>query len=132
MLRSRAGTLHRLEPTATMLGVLAPEAFEPGARRMAIVPGDAIVAYTDGLPETRDGEGREFGIRRVEEICLSAAGEGGEGDGGTRLAAALVEEAARHREEGARVTDDTLVVEISLMGRGARVEVEAAKEVASR
>ncbi len=107
LVRSGAGALHRLEPTATMLGVLEPGVFACESRSMPIAPGDRIVAYTDGLPETRDAEGAELGMKRVEEIVGRAESD---------IRAALTTAAAAHRV--GRLADDMLVVEVELMGTG--------------
>lgn len=111
---SQDASLHQLGATATMLGVIEPLAFEAQARRLPLVPGDSIIAYTDGLHETRIGEGRELGIEHVERVVRDGPSGKTIADAGpTALAAALLRTASEHRV--GRVTDDTLIVEISIV-----------------
>ena len=58
-----------------MLGVLPPEAFDAANRpSCASGPGDAILAYTDGANEARDGERRQMiGIEGVRDLLAKAA-----------------------------------------------------------
>lgn len=106
-------TVHHLEGTAAMLGVLEPDQFTAGSRRMAIVPGDVVIAYTDGVSEARDENGAELGIARIESIIKR--------DRGVRpLSGVVVEAAATHR--AGHVTDDMLVVEITLSADETRVK----------
>jgi serine phosphatase RsbU (regulator of sigma subunit) len=105
------GTVHQLGTTATMLGVLENELFTHGEQSIPIVPGDVIIAYTDGLIETREQSGRDFGIPAVERIVREWRGTPQHHD--APLAHALMNAALRHRGTG-RVTDDTLIVEISV------------------
>lgn len=37
-------------------------------RRIALAPGDVFVAYTDGLTETRNRQGKEFGSSRLADV----------------------------------------------------------------
>ena len=74
--RADAGTIEPLESTAMMLGVLPPEAFEADQTELCVRPGDAIVAYTDGANEARDGERRQMiGINGVRDLLAEAAGD---------------------------------------------------------
>ncbi|MCC6322151.1 MAG: serine/threonine-protein phosphatase [Phycisphaerales bacterium] len=101
-------TIRWLEPTATMLGVLEPDLYDPASRSMAMVAGDRLVAFTDGLIETRDGRGEMFGIERVRDTIARAAGRLGPG----ALCDALILAAAAHR--AGRATDDVLVVDVEV------------------
>ena len=115
LLRSRTGAVHRLDPTATMLGVLEPEIYNPKSRRIGIVPGETLIAYTDGLPECRDEDGRELGMSRIEELLGVDSPRASIDGPAPRLAESIAQAAAAHRGgEGVRITDDMLVVEISL------------------
>jgi sigma-B regulation protein RsbU (phosphoserine phosphatase) len=44
------------------------DAAEYQEREVVIEPGDCLVLYTDGLVETRDVRGEEFGYERLEEV----------------------------------------------------------------
>jgi sigma-B regulation protein RsbU (phosphoserine phosphatase) len=68
LLRKRTGCIHRLESTGTVLGLTDRSRF--GRRTMSIEAGDVLVAYTDGITDATDAEGREWteaGIRQVLE-----------------------------------------------------------------
>ena len=57
-----------------MLGVLPPEAFDAAQTELCVGPGDAILAYTDGANEARDGERRQMiGIDGVRDLLAKAA-----------------------------------------------------------
>jgi hypothetical protein len=45
-----------------------------GTKRV-LDPGDVLVAYTDGIPDTRDFNGRKFGKLRLREAVLSILAE---------------------------------------------------------
>ena len=57
------GTLEWLPPTAPVVGLL--EAFNSESREIAFLAGDTLVAYTDGLTETRNSADDEFGADRL-------------------------------------------------------------------
>jgi sigma-B regulation protein RsbU (phosphoserine phosphatase) len=42
---------------------------------ITMVEGDALALYTDGLSETENGSGEEFGIDRLEQAYASRAGK---------------------------------------------------------
>ncbi len=52
-----------LEPTGPAIGLLRKPSFHESS--MALAPGDILVAYTDGLCETANARGEEFGFRRM-------------------------------------------------------------------
>jgi sigma-B regulation protein RsbU (phosphoserine phosphatase) len=68
-------------------------------------PGDVLVVYSDGVTETWDPDGEEFGEDKL--IALTIAKRGG---GAEDVQSAILAEIERF-EQGARATDDrTLVV----------------------
>ncbi len=68
MLVRADGTIERVDATGTLLGVLPDPEFQEVSLHLG--PGDALVLYTDGVTEARDG-GSQFG-----EAGLMAALEG--------------------------------------------------------
>jgi len=52
-----------LEPTGPVIGMLRKSSFQENV--MSLAPGDLLVAYTDGLCETANARGEEFGFRRM-------------------------------------------------------------------
>lgn len=113
LLRTAAGRIHHLGPTATMLGVLEADLYTPSAGNIDALPGDVIVVYTDGLIEARSPDGQEFGMNRVEGlVAAEPASSTAERAAGAHIAPNLAALAEAH--SAGRVTDDTLVVEIAI------------------
>jgi phosphoserine phosphatase RsbU/P len=63
------GRIDRLMPSGTVLGVFADSAYQQG--EFAIMPGDRLVFYTDGITEGRNTGGDEFGEDRIAESAVS-------------------------------------------------------------
>jgi sigma-B regulation protein RsbU (phosphoserine phosphatase) len=59
------GKLERLAATATVLGLF--ESWECAATDSALLPGDTLVLYTDGVTEAENADGEEFGECRLIE-----------------------------------------------------------------
>jgi len=57
------GSLERLTSTSTVIG-LFPD-WKCVTQRITLVPGDALVIYTDGVTEANDAAGNEFGEARL-------------------------------------------------------------------
>ncbi len=66
------GTVVSLAATSVPVGLVPVGTFAVEARR--IVPGDRLVLYTDGVTEAANGKGEFFGIARLREAVLGAAG----------------------------------------------------------
>jgi phosphoserine phosphatase RsbU/P len=61
---SRAdGRTELLQPTGPAVGILPDCSYSLGHVRLD--PGDALLMYTDGVPEARDTEGKLFGMERM-------------------------------------------------------------------
>jgi hypothetical protein len=106
-LRRASGEVEELGSTTMMLGVLPPEAFDPGERTLRFARGDAALAFTDGASEALDAAGhmlRPSGVRDVVAAARAA------------LADAVMDAVIRHRS--GQPTDDTLIVEVSLPQAG--------------
>nr|MBA3715866.1 serine/threonine-protein phosphatase [Pyrinomonadaceae bacterium] len=72
-----AGTVETLAPGGIPLGILSETEFREGRARLE--PGDALVIYSDGVTETQNPQGVEFGETRLKEVAVrnldaSAAG----------------------------------------------------------
>ncbi len=85
-----AGTAEELGSTGVPIGLLPQATYS--AAETVLGPGDVLVLYTDGLVEAADPEANEYGLERLQEVCLSARGETceslpeilGTGSGGVR------------------------------------------------
>ncbi|MCX6566055.1 MAG: SpoIIE family protein phosphatase [Candidatus Aminicenantes bacterium] len=71
LLLSASGIQWPLEGTGMALGMLAGSDYGEG--RVSLVPGDILVLYTDGISESRDPSGEEFGIDRIVKTIRRAA-----------------------------------------------------------
>jgi phosphoserine phosphatase RsbU/P len=72
LLLRKDGTLDRLETTATVLGLFQDWDCTIGERQLA--RGDVFVLYTDGVTESFDAKGDEFGEERLVESLLRRRG----------------------------------------------------------
>ncbi len=59
------GSVERLASTSTVIGVFSE--WDCDTRRIVLAPGDLLAIYTDGVTESFDGSGDEFGERRLIE-----------------------------------------------------------------
>ena len=66
------GTLERLETTGTVLGLFEEWDCSIGERRL--YSGDSFVLYTDGITESLNAAGEEFGERRLVEALRRRRG----------------------------------------------------------
>ncbi|HVF44084.1 MAG TPA: PP2C family protein-serine/threonine phosphatase, partial [Pyrinomonadaceae bacterium] len=60
------GTLEQLGAGGLPLGILPDYDYREG--RTQLGPGDVLVVYSDGVTETQDPEGEEFGTARLHEV----------------------------------------------------------------
>lgn len=97
------GTVERLGATGPPLGLLPIAAYRAAATTLA--PGDLLVLYTDGFVEAESPDGEEYGLERVEAVCLRHRQE----DGKT-LAIALDQDLETFARGVPYADDRTLVV----------------------
>ncbi|TVQ31833.1 MAG: serine/threonine-protein phosphatase [Phycisphaeraceae bacterium] len=105
--RSVDGRLERLDSTAFVLGACHGDDFQSDQRSLRFLPGDTLIAYTDGAIEARDQRG---GMLRVEglQAIIHTINPRAVADGG--WAGAVLEAVDQHRWGPA--ADDTLIVEM--------------------
>ena len=72
ILLRKTGTFERLEATATVLG-LFPE-WQCSVAETALQPGDILTIFTDGITETTDRDGSEFGEAGILEVLQKEQG----------------------------------------------------------
>ncbi len=68
----KTGKVVQLEASGLMLGVSPHPSFEQ--QQVRLEPGDAMLLYTDGLVECRNGQGELFGRERLAEALAEIAG----------------------------------------------------------
>jgi len=69
--RPRDGVTDRLRPTGPAVGLMPGMSF--GAARALLEPGDALVAFTDGVVDARGAGGASFGEARLLELLAPPA-----------------------------------------------------------
>jgi serine phosphatase RsbU (regulator of sigma subunit) len=97
------GQVERLQEGGLVLGMFESVAYSGGG--VEIRPGDTLVVYSDGVTETWDPDGEEYGEEKLLALAV-----GGRGLDAVSLQDAILREIEQF-EAGARATDDrTLVV----------------------
>ena len=96
MLRRVDGAVEELDADGAAVGILADVVFE--GRSALLVPGDALLLYTDGATEAANPAGEPFGEKRLREAFLR-------GDSPSELY-----DAVRSHTEGAPQADDVTLV----------------------
>jgi hypothetical protein len=70
ILTRKDGAQVRLEEGGLILGIFQEHSYEEG--EIELRPGDRLVMFTDGISEAVDGEGVEFGEKRMAELSRGA------------------------------------------------------------
>ena len=101
--RQRTGSAQRLDSTGTVLGLTSRAVYQQ--RTIGMDPGDVLAAFTDGVTEAMDIEGREWGENGVLNVlrrCKQARG--------SELVAEILESAGQFADPAAMPDDRTAVV----------------------
>lgn len=106
-LRTADGRIDRLDSTAFVLGACHGEDFDSNQRSAPFMPGDRLLAYTDGAIEARDETGRMLGLVGFQRMVASIRPESG---GESGWISAILRAVEKHRE--GPPADDTLIVEL--------------------
>lgn len=99
------GAVRRLEPTSMLLGAADDDCFDPSPQSIALQPGEAVIAYTDGASEAFDDNNRMLMTAGVEHLACSHARQNADPLVWPR---AILDGVIRHRSGTPQ--DDTLVV----------------------
>ncbi|MCL4221736.1 MAG: SpoIIE family protein phosphatase [Phycisphaerales bacterium] len=103
-LQSSAGVIEELGATSIVLGALDPTEYEPAPVQRRFMPGDSIIAYTDGAMDTRSRTGERLEVAGLRRIV-----EGGLGDKSQRWPESIMR--AIHQFRHGPSADDVLIVE---------------------
>jgi hypothetical protein len=125
-LRGSDGTVRELMPTTFVLGACRDKDFDPAQTSVEFLPGDSLVAYTDGAIEARGPDGKMLRIAGFQAALATSAGVPN-GSWAEHLLALV----AGHRA-GAPPEDDTLVLEIYRPAGAERTTGELAEAAAMR
>jgi len=103
VVRAAGGVGHPDIEPALPLGILPGRMYSQTAARLG--PGDLLVAFTDGLTESKGAADGEFFESTIPEILAVQTGRGPED-----LVAAIIEAERLHRREGPQADDLTILV----------------------
>jgi len=109
VVRRSDGSLDELGSTAILLGVVDERSFDADEQNAPFAIGDVVVAYTDGLIESRDEQREHFGMDR---LLTSIQRHARQSQGTGHLAKQLADDVRKFRK--GEVTDDLLIVEAFL------------------
>jgi sigma-B regulation protein RsbU (phosphoserine phosphatase) len=102
------GRINRLPPDGVPLGLFGQSTFT--SQRLRLEKGDRLVLVTDGLIESRNGDGEEYGIDALSSLVETSAHAGP-----CDLTDLLLADATRFRE-GRPADDDTTLMVIRRTG----------------
>lgn len=105
LLRDTSGSLTEIDATGPLMGIDPTASIEWGMERFAFHPGDALVAFTDGITEATDDHERMFGIEGIRGVIESGWIEPGQ------RWPELVRRSVDRYCEGV-VNDDMLIVDV--------------------
>jgi sigma-B regulation protein RsbU (phosphoserine phosphatase) len=64
--RAAGGTIEQLASSGLPLGIIPNTTYQEGSTTLA--PGDLLVIYSDGVSETQNPQGEEFGLQRLADV----------------------------------------------------------------
>jgi sigma-B regulation protein RsbU (phosphoserine phosphatase) len=75
LLLKKDGTVTRISPPGTAVGLLDPDTFEAVTQMETYALGeeDTLILFTDGVSESQNRAGEEYGIERLEAVLASRA-----------------------------------------------------------
>lgn len=120
------GTIDQLDSTSFVLGAAAAADFDPAVQSRPFLPGDTLLAYTDGALECRNQQGRMLGVKGLTSFLASV--HTAEQAGRSGLASVVLAAVENHRH--GPTEDDTLVVEITraIDALGAAPTIDATRQ----
>ncbi len=105
ILRSARGSIQCFESTAPVLGIGMGEAFKPGIEEHPFNPGDALIAYTDGVSEAVTQQGELYATAGAVNVL-----EGDWADHAQRWPEKILADVQKKR--AGLASDDILIVEL--------------------
>ena len=107
MIHISGNSAHNVRPTGLGLGLTHEKIFEESTQEttISLKSGDVCIFYTDGLTESRNSEGEEFGVDRLVDVCVKAKQNSAEG-----LKTSILDEVRNYTSNSTYGDDMTLVV----------------------
>jgi sigma-B regulation protein RsbU (phosphoserine phosphatase) len=102
LFRRQTSTIEWLNPTGPAVGII--ENYKVNSAAVHLLPGDMLMLYSDGAPDTTNSAGEEFSRQRLAEIILQNC------DRQPRELVELVKRALHEFSAGRPVGDDTTLV----------------------
>jgi phosphoserine phosphatase RsbU/P len=107
LLKSEGQPMQRLEGIGGLpLGVMEEAEYQDTT--VVLEPGQTIVIYTDGIEESMNRKGKQFGINGIERSLIHCSGEPG-------CSVSSINDALELHEEGQRPGDDQTIVALQVM-----------------
>jgi len=103
LMKSDDQSVEQLRTPGLALGLRPDAAY--AAARASLADGDALLLYTDGVVESENADGEEFGIMRLESILSSIHQQSPE-----EMSKSIISEVAAHRKKNVQADDMSLVV----------------------
>lgn len=100
------GAIEALDSTCFLLGAAGPDEFDPDSRTLSLTPGDSLVAYTDGVFECCDDQGKMIGLDVFRGIVAEHARSAD--------SPRAILDAVRELRGRAPPSDDTLIVGVRI------------------
>ena len=100
-----SGAVEEVGQSALPLGALAVAEYRH--QRVRVAAGDALMLYSDGLPETTGESGEQYGFERLERAFRAAAAAGHPARG---IRDAILRDLWEHKGDAEQVDDVTMVV----------------------
>lgn len=111
LIRRSGGAIEMVGATTTVLGAQEPDEYRARPVSLPIEAGDSVIAFTDGVTESRDDDGRMFGVEGVRTVV-----DAGRPDPTRRWPEIIARAVEKHRP--ANPTDDTLIIELFRVSMG--------------
>jgi hypothetical protein len=97
----------KIESTAMLLGAVGNDLFDVEVARFQILPGEALILYTDGASEAANDDGQMLRIAGVEQLCRDIS----RSNPSHAAWPAMILDRVRHYRSGPP-QDDTLIVSL--------------------
>ncbi len=103
LIKSRSREVKQLRTSGIALGLQADTSFQ--SQHTSMADGDTLLLYTDGLVETENTSGDEFGISRLESLLHSTPAKSPQ-----EISELILSEITAHRNKNTQADDISMVI----------------------
>jgi len=108
LLRSRGGTVERIESNGLIFGMADESAYPVST--LPVQRGDRFILYTDGMTDAENAAGELFGDQRLDEVLRQH-----ESTSASNLVPVLVRAVTQWRPAGSEPSDDITIVIVDVL-----------------